>query len=108
MPGKVLNAATALADLTAAWSAPSTPARASGCGRVYVDLSLPDRASKTAVAKAAKALGLIYGANYYSGSKTSLYVGYDNCDGRALGKGPVIAAALKALGWSAYDGAYGD
>ncbi len=106
---KTLTLPVATADLTAAFATNfSVKPIYGGCARIYVDVSLPDRASKNAVTTAAKALGLSYGTNHYSKSKTSLYIGYDNATGREYAKGQAVADALTALGWSAYADGYGD
>lgn len=89
-----------------------------GCGRVYVCIgSYHDgdekdpatkkenqrrtRALRSAVTKAAKALGMRYQSKGYQ-VKHALYVGYDNNIGIELGQGTAIAANLKALGILAY------
>jgi len=109
VPAPALTTAVATATLAAAFAAPYTVKPVyGGCARIYVDLSLPGHASKVAVAKAAKALGLVYGPNYYSKCKTSIYIGYDNATGREYAKGVAVAAALAAAGWSASADGYGD
>jgi hypothetical protein len=94
-----------LAALSAAWALPSTPVRTCGCGRAYVCLS-EDRATVNAVSAAAKELGIPFVRKNYGAGGNALYCGYDNADGRALGKAEVVAASLKAAGISCYvDGA---
>ena len=93
--------------LAAAWSAPYEPARSSGCGRAYVCVS-GDRATVHAVSAAAKKLGILFLRKAYGTGKNAIYCGYDNADGRALGKAHAVANALKAAGLSAYDNAVAD
>ena len=86
--------------LVAALAVPYVRARASGCGRAYVCVDL-ERTELTAFAAVAKALGHIFQRKGY-GVSNALYVGYDNADGRALGKAEAIATELSKRGISAY------
>lgn len=88
-----------------AFAAPFTPARASGCGRVYV--TVPKEHAK-AVAEAANKLGIIFQRNAHYGLRNALYVGYDNADGRALAKGEKVAEVLTEAGIKAYSEACSD
>ena len=89
-----------------------------GCGRVYVCVGRYNvgnesnpavkqenkrriSAIRSAIAKAACSLGVSYKAKGYP-SQNSLYIGYDNCSGIALGQGTAIVANLKAIGIPAY------
>lgn len=98
--------------LVAAMAAPSVRARASGCGRAYVVFSVPKEERKAmgkALAAACKALGLMYLPKAYGVSGgPCIYMGYDNADGRALGKASAVADALKAAGFNAYMDAVSD
>ncbi len=91
----------------AAHAAQFTPAPASGCGRAYVVLAC-GAAERRAVATACKALGLMYLPKAYGTAGAAIYMGYDNADGRALGKARAFAAALKDRGIACYDDAVGD
>lgn len=70
-----------------------------GCGRVYVCVP---KEHATAVAAAAKKLGVIFQRKGHYGLSNTLYVGYDNADGRALAKGEAIAESLTKAGIRAY------
>lgn len=94
-----------VAILANAFAARSQAERPSGCGRVYVCVAKEHAAG---IKKAAKALGKIYQTNSHYGDKHALYVGYDNASGQELGRGTVIAAALKAAGIDAYRNEHGD
>jgi hypothetical protein len=99
---------TQIADaLKAAMSAPFTPARPSGCGRAYVCVS-GDKTEIKAFADACKAQGHMFLKKAYGTGGNALYVGYDNADGRALGRAEVIAAELTKRGLRAYSDAVGD
>lgn len=93
------------ATLAAAMAAPVTPERGIGCGRIYVSI---DTAHARGVQRAAKRLGLIYQKRGHGGTANALYVGYDNCDGRALARGTKIVEVLKAAGIGAYRDEHGD
>lgn len=93
--------------LRAAQAAPSSPVRASGCGRAYVCVS-GDKATIKAVAAACKTLGLIFQRVGYGVGSNAIYIGYDNCDGRALGRSEVFAKVLNDHGISAYPDAASD
>ncbi|MDQ3170319.1 MAG: hypothetical protein M3Q55_09305 [Acidobacteriota bacterium] len=104
-----MSRAEVLAILRAAHAAPVAPVRASGCGRAYVCVSTSDKDLLKAVAVACKALGLLFERRgHYGTGSNSIYIGYDNCDGRAIGKSIAIAAALSAAGIPAYDDAVAD
>lgn len=100
-------AAKVKAALEAACEAPYSPARASGCGRAYVCVS-GDRATVAAVKAACKPLKLMFLSKAYGTGGNVIYLGYDNADGRALGRSRVFAEVLCAHGISAYDEAVGD
>jgi len=93
--------------LSAAKSAAYTPARASGCGRAYVCLC-GDKAEVKSLAAACKALGLVFLKKAYGTSGNAIYLGYDNCDGRALGRAAAFAESLNQNGVKAYADAVGD
>ena len=98
-------------DLTpvirAAMARPFEPARASGCGRAYVVITA-DKPTVNAVSAACKAVGLMFLRKAYGTGNNAIYMGYDNADGRALGKAKAFATALNELGISCYDDAVGD
>ena len=83
---------------------PYSPARATGCGRVYVVIAKPHRSGITA---AAQKLGMRY-LGSESQCPNALYIGYDNATGIELGKGAAIADALNAAGVACYRDEYGD
>jgi len=87
--------------------APYIAARASGCGRAYVCVS-GDRALIKAVKKVCEQSGLIFNAQGYGVGKNAIYMGYDNADGRALGRARVFAEVLNRHGIAAYDDAASD
>jgi hypothetical protein len=92
--------------LKAANTAPFEPARmTSGCGRAYVCVSTTtDKDTLKAVAAACKDLGLLFERKgHYGVGRNSIYIGYDNADGRALAKSRVFAKILTERGISAYD-----
>jgi hypothetical protein len=105
MEAKTTTKVQVLDALKAAQAAPFTPARASGCGRAYVCISSSDRALVKAVKDACKTLGLIFTPKGYGVGRNAIYIGYDNADGRALGRSKVFAEVLNAHGISAYDDA---
>lgn len=80
--------------------------RGIGCGRIYV--IIVDKAQARGIAKAAKALGKIFQRKGYYGITNALYVGYDNCDGRALAHGTAIVTCLQAHGIACYRDEHGD
>lgn len=96
-----------LAALEAAKAAPVTAAPACGCGRAYVVVS-GDRATVNAVSAASKKLGLTFLRKAYGTAGNAIYCGYDNADGRALGKANAIASELTKRGLSAYVDAVAD
>jgi hypothetical protein len=69
-----------------------------GCCRVYVTFYREDAPLMNRVAKKN---GWIFQRRAAYGMTNALYVGYDNCDGKAIWQGQAIAAALKAAGVSA-------
>ena len=77
------------------------PARASGCGRVYVTLEGLDRRGRLATTRFAKASGLIFQTRAHYGMRDALYLGYDNATGRQLGQGEAFVAALALHGVAA-------
>jgi hypothetical protein len=83
------------------WSLPAEPIGSCGCGRAYVVFSEP-KGVVNAVAAAAKSLGLLFLRTAYGTSGNALYCGYDNADGRALGKAHVVSEALNAKGFRTY------
>lgn len=98
MAGKLDYGAILTEAMTAAGAAPVT--ERSGCGRVYV--MLVGTAHRAGISKASKASSIRYfgaGKGRYS---FSLYVGYDNADGRALARGAAIARVLKDRGIDCY------
>jgi hypothetical protein len=96
-----------LAAVTAANKAPWTPSPSSGCGRAYVVVTA-DRATVNAVSAACKTLGLMFLRKAYGTSGNAIYIGYDNADGRALGRSKAFADALAAQGVPCYSDAVGD
>lgn len=98
-----------LEALTAAKAGPFTASPACGCGRAYVCLSgSNERKEVNAFATAAKKLGLLFLRKAYGTSGNALYLGYDNADGKALGKAKAIAAALNERGVGCYVDAVAD
>lgn len=106
------------AALKIANQAPFQAQRASGCGRAYCVISIPKKledgsrnAARTqtlkAIEAACKELGLLYCKETYGvGKVPSIYIGYDNCDGKALAKSEAFSASLNASGIPCYaDGA---
>ncbi len=96
--------------LEAAKAAPGTPTRASGCGRAYVCVASGDRKLVNAVAEACKKLGLLFErkGHYGVSGRNSIYIGYDNADGRALGRSNAFAEVLNKHGIPAYTDAAAD
>lgn len=95
--------------LRAAKEAPSTPLRSCGCGRAYVCVSTTDRVLLRHVAAACKALGLLFERKgHYGVGANSIYIGYDNADGRALGRAAAFAAVLNQNGIHCYTDAASD
>ncbi len=98
--------------LAAAWAAPSTPVRSCGCGRAYVCVT-GGREVVNAVAAAARTLTktgtrVLFVRKNYGAGDNALHCGYDNADGRALGKAEAVAASLKAAGVECYVDAASD
>jgi hypothetical protein len=94
-----------LETLKSAFEKPVTPERPQGCCRVYV--SVADTAARKVASVAAK-LGKDFQAKSYYGTRNTIYVGYDNMDGRALARGTAVVSALEAAGISAYRDEQGD
>lgn len=92
--------------LALANSAPYEPIR-SGCGRAYVVIT-DSKTTVNAVARACKTLGLMFLKKAYGTGNNAIYIGYDNADGRALGKARAFANSLQSSGVSCYDDAVGD
>lgn len=92
--------------LSAAFEASPPPARAYGCGRVYV--AIADKAHRRGIAAACKKLGRMWLKAAYGTSGNVIYIGYDNATGREVAKGEHIASVLKAHGISAFMDAVGD
>jgi len=99
-----------LEALTAAKNAPYVAGSISGCGRAYVCItSSNDRSVVNAVATACRQLGLLFERKgHYGTGKNSIYIGYDNADGRALARSKVFAKVLSDRGIPAYDDAVSD
>lgn len=101
-----------VAALRLANSAPFTPVRASGCGRAYVCLAhIQGKGSRTILddfEAACKEVGLLFTRKTYGAGNNVIYIGYDNCDGKALGKSLAVADALNAAGIPCYQDAAQD
>lgn len=102
-----MNTALVTEILTVANATPFTPARASGCGRAYVCIAM-DKATIKTVAAACKALNLLFIRKNYGAGDNAIYIGYDNADGRALGKAEAFAAVLNSRGIKCYTDAGSD
>jgi hypothetical protein len=78
-----------------------------GCGRAYVCLSKVPKNVLNAYKKGAELAGVRYLNEAYGSGSRALYIGYDNCDGRALSQAKAVAEKLKAIGlpvyWDAVD-----
>lgn len=96
-----------LASLKEAHAAPSTPQRASGCGRAYVCISA-DRATVNAVAASCKTLGLLFLRKNYGAGGNAIYIGYDNGTGGPLAKAEAFAKVLNDKGIRCYTDAASD
>jgi len=100
--------------LLVAHQEPYQPQRASGCGRAYVVLTgIAKGKGRKATLKlyedACKSLGLLFLKEAYGvGKIPCIYIGYDNCDGKALAKSVVFAAKLREQGIPCYDEAVAD
>lgn len=86
-------------------AAAAFPERGIGCGRIYVSV---DKEHARGIAKAAKALGKIFQKRSHYGTSNALYIGYDNCDGRALAQGTTVVNVLKSHGIGCYRDECGD
>lgn len=105
---KIEQVLEALKDANAAPFAPKV-GPCGGCGRAYVCVRVNDRETLASLAKACKALGLIYSRKgLYGTGRNAIYIGYDNADGRALAKSEAFAATLTAHGLPAYSDAVVD
>jgi hypothetical protein len=80
--------------------------RGIGCGRIYV--AGFDKEHAKGIKAAAKELGKIYQGRSHYGDSNALYIGYDNCDGKALARGTFVVATLKAAGIGCYRNEHGD
>ena len=99
------NYNTLLSNALAAGAA-APKERGLGCGRIYV--SIVEKEDARGIAKAAKSLGHLFQKRGYAGATNVLYVGYDNCDGEALGQGTAIVKSLQEAGVRCYRDEYGD
>jgi len=98
-----------LTALSAALEAKFVPAPPSGCGRAYVCISHgADKATLKEIAKACKELRLIFQTKGYGVGNNAIYIGYDNADGRAIGRSKAFAQVLSEHGISAYPDAASD
>lgn len=94
-----------------------------GCGRAYVcvgvdysafcsaDSKVLSKASKAIakhVSEAATELGMRLQAKSYGVGDNALYIGYDNCDGKAWSQAVQVAKNLEELGIGAYEDGQGD
>ena len=77
----------------------------SGCGRAYVRFSGLTRKQRAELRKRCQAGGLTWLGADSGRNRDSIYVGYDNHDGIALGQAKAMAGAFKAHGFSCYDDA---
>jgi hypothetical protein len=93
--------------ITSGLQAQSTGPRG-GCGRAYVCFCGVDRKTLNLIKTAASQCGLRYIPRAYGVLGKSIYVGYDNADGRALAQAEAIALNLRALGINCYDDGQGD
>ncbi len=85
------------------------PTPACGCGRAYVCLSSKnDRRVVNSAAKAAKLLGLTFLRKAYGTAGNAFYMGYDNADGRSLGRAHAFAKILNEKGIDCYVDAVAD
>jgi hypothetical protein len=97
-----------LEKVAAAAAAPFTSGRAMGCGRAYVCVHSVDKPTMRMFAAACKEVGLLFLPKAYGVTGPAVYVGYDNCDGRALARAEAVAASLTASGLPAYTEAVSD
>lgn len=79
-----------------------------GCGRAYVCFYDTDRKTLNTIKKAASQCGLRYLPQAYGVLGKSIYVGYDNADGRALAQAEAIAKNLSEIGIKCYNDGQGD
>jgi hypothetical protein len=96
------------AVLAEAFHKPVAAERVSGCGRVYVAVTTPDKFKLAAVKKAAKKLGKIFQTRSHYGDRNAIYIGYDNATGVELARGTAVVEALKAAGVECYRNEHGD
>lgn len=94
------------AILSAAMSKPVVAERPLGACRVYVSIS--DKEHAKGVAKAAKKVGVEFQTRTYYGTRTALYIGYDNFGGRELARGTAVVNALNAAGIPCFRDEQGD
>lgn len=87
--------------VAAALAAPSEPVRSCGCGRAYVAVC-GERAEVNAVAATCRKAGVLFVRKNYGAASNAIYCGYDNADGRALGKAEAVAKVLNAHGLRCY------
>ena len=88
--------------------ATATRDRGLGCCRVYVCLMGLDQKTRKEAATFAKAHGMIFQKKAYYGLTDAIYIGYDNCDGIAHGRGKAFAGYLEATGLRCYVELCGD
>lgn len=104
-----MDSATVLKVLRAANDATYVPQRPSGCGRAYVCVGTSDKKTVAALESACAALGLLFSRKgHYGVGRNSIYIGYDNADGKALAKSEAFAKVLKDHGLPAYADAAAD
>lgn len=88
------------AAIDAAIAKRTAPAvRTSGCGRAYVRFFNLTRAQRTALRKRCEVEGWRWLGADSGRNKDSIYVGYDNADGIALGQAQAMTGAFKAHGY---------
>ena len=103
-----------LEALRVAQNVPYKPARPSGCGRAYVCVMTPDVDKKAKrkfhqdLLKACAELQLIFNVRGHGVGRNAIYIGYDNCDGKALGRSEAFAKSLCDAGIQAYPDAADD
>ncbi len=95
--------------LKAAMSAPYVPGRGCGCGRAYVTISEKlARGEVKMMDEACKEVGLMFLRKAYGTFGNTIYIGYDNSDGRALAKAEAMAEVMRAKGLKCYVDAVAD
>lgn len=104
-----MDSSMVLKALRAANDASYVPQRPSGCGRAYVCIGTGDKKVVAAVEAACAQLGLLFSRKgHYGVGRNSIYIGYDNADGKALAKSEAFAKVLKEHGLPAYADAAAD